>query len=124
MKKLFFSFIAVFAFALTASAQEAVSIAKSEGKVALEQSKSSGSYMFEFPADISDERVVKSTGYYESYFAVDYDEEKNIAKIKLVYNEVDSRVVIMRFLVASGITHVEIDGTNITVYEFLEQYLQ
>ena len=124
MKKLFFSLIAVVAFALTASAQETVIVAKSEGKAGLEQSKSSGSYTFEFPADISDEQVVKSTGYYESYFAVDYDEEKNIAKIKLVYNEIDSRVVIMRFLVASGITHVDIDGTNITVYEFLEQYLQ
>lgn len=124
MKNLLFSLIAIVTFAFTASAQETMSIAKSEGKAGLEQSKVSGAYTFEFPADVSDETVVKSTEYYNTYFTVDYDAKKNIAKINMLYNETESRVVIMRFLVASGITHVDIDGSNVSVYEFLEKYLQ
>ncbi len=105
-------------------AQEAESIAKSNGKVELVQSKTTGVYQFSFATDRTAESVEKAASYYTSNFTVDFDEASNTATINLVENDVTSRTVIARFLAVNQVKFIEIDGMNVEMYVFIESYLK
>lgn len=124
MKKLIYSIVLLVSMTSLTYAQEAESIAKSNGKVELVQSKTTGVYQFSFATDRTAESVEKAASYYTSNFTVDFDEASNTATINLVENDVTSRTVIARFLAVNQVKFIEIDGMNVEMYVFLESYLK
>lgn len=109
-------------FATVSFAQEANEIGVTEGSEELAKSKADGNYVFvmsgKTEGDISGAAV-----HYTSYFKVAFDEGSQTAKIEMVENNERARAVIMRFLVASGIRHVDIDGKVIPINDFMMNYL-
>ena len=90
MKKLIYSIVLLVSMTSLTYAQEAESIAKSNGKVELVQSKTTGVYQFSFATDRTAESVEKAASYYTSNFTVDFDEaskRKDQAKIKEIYTD-------------------------------------
>jgi hypothetical protein len=124
MKKLIYSIVLLVSMTSLTYAQEAESIAKSNGKVELVQSKTTGVYQFSFATDRTAESVEKAASYYTSNFTVDFDEASNTATINLVENDVTSRTVIARFLAVNQVKFIEIDGMNVEMYVFIESYLK
>jgi hypothetical protein len=124
MKKLIYSIVLLVSMTSLTYAQEAESIAKSNGKVELVQSKTTGVYQFSFATDRTAESVEKAASYYTSNFTVDFDEASNTATINLVENNVTSRTVIARFLAVNQVKFIEIDGMNVEMYVFIESYLK
>lgn len=124
MKKLIYSIVLLVSMTSFTYAQEAESIAKSNGKVELVQSKTTGVYQFSFATDRTAESVEKAASYYTSNFTVDFDEASNTATINLVENDVTSRTVIARFLAVNQVKFIEIDGMNVEMYVFIESYLK
>ena len=124
MKKLIYSIVLLVSMSSLTYAQEAESIAKSNGKVELVQSKTTGVYQFSFATDRTAESVEKAASYYTSNFTVDFDEASNTATINLVENDVTSRTVIARFLAVNQVKFIEIDGMNVEMYVFIESYLK
>ena len=124
MKKLIYSIDLLVCMTSLTYAQEAESIAKSNGKVELVQSKTTGVYQFSFATDRTAESVEKAASYYTSNFTVDFDEASNTATINLVENDVTSRTVIARFLAVNQVKFIEIDGMNVEMYVFIESYLK
>ena len=124
MKKLIYSIVLLVSMTSLTYAQEAESIAKSNGKVELVQSKTTGVYQFSFATDRTAESVEKAASYYTSNFTVDFDEASNTATINLVENDVTSRTVIARFLAVNQVKFIEIDGMNFEIYVFIESYLK
>ena len=110
-------------FATVSFAQEANEIAVSEGSEELAKSKVDGDYVFvlngKTEADISG-----SAAYYTQYFKVNFDESSQTAKIEMVENDSRSRSVIVRFLVASGVRYVDVDGKPISINDFMMNHLQ
>lgn len=124
MKKIFSTLIIVLGFATVGLSQSQSAVANSEGKSALVASKASGAYSFTLPSEVTDEQVAKNAAYYTSYFTVEFDNATKVANITTVSNEAQSRVIIARFLSASGVREVEIDGVNLSIGDFIESYLQ
>lgn len=125
MKKLFFTLIVLCSFSLSAFSQtEAATIAKTKGQTALEKSKSDGIYEFTMPSQLKAEDVAQSAKYYVHYFSVNFDEASHKAVITMIENEAKNRIIIMRFLVASGVNAVLIDGTEVSVHDFKSKYLE
>lgn len=123
MKKLFSTLIIVLGFAAIGFSQTEAAVANSEGKSALVASKTSGQYTFTLPSTATEESVAKNAAYYTEYFTVAYDDATKVANITMVYNEPQSRIIIARFLSASGAREVEIDGTNYSIGDFIQNYL-
>ncbi len=124
MKKFLYTFIVLVGFATVGFSQGRMNVAASEGKEALAASKVSGDYVFTLPASVTQEMVTKNATYYTSYFSVSFDAATHKASIHMVYNEGQSRSVIIRFLSSCGVDHVGVDGENVVMYDFLSKYLQ
>ncbi len=123
MKKIISTLLVVIGFATVSFSQTEAAVANSAGKTALEASKTSGQYSFTLPESATPESVAKNAGYYTDYFTVAYDEASRVANISMVYNEPQSRIIIARFLSASGAREVEIDGVNYSIGDFIQNYL-
>lgn len=123
MKKFFSTLIIVLGFAAVGFSQTEAAVANSEGKSALVASKASGQYSFTLPSTVTEESVAKNAAYYTDYFTVDYNDATKVANITMVNNEASSRIVIARFLSASGAREVEIDGTNYSIGDFIQNFL-
>ena len=123
MKKIVFTLTLLVGFATVSFAQEANEIAVSEGSEELAKSKVDGDYILvlsgKTEADISG-----SAAYYTQYFKVNFDESSQKAKIEMVENNARSRSVIVRFLVASGVRYVDVDGKSISINDFMMNHLQ
>lgn len=124
MKKLFYTLLLLIGFASVAYSQDRASVTATQGNEALVASKASGKYSFVLPESVTEETVKRSTGYYTSYFTVDYDKTSRTARISLVNDEPESRIVIARFLSSCGTIHVDVDGSQLTINDFIVQYLQ
>lgn len=125
MKKLFFTLIVLSSFSLSAFSQtDAATIAKTKGQAALEKSKVDGIYEFTMPAQLTADDVAQSAKYYVHYFSVNFDEASHKTVITMIDNEAKNRIIIMRFLVASGVKSVLIDGKEVTVHDFKTNYLE
>lgn len=123
MKKLVYTLLLLVGFATVSFAQEAPEIATSEGAKELANSKVDGDYVFVMSGKSAAD-ITAAAAYYESYFEVDFNESSQTVKIKMVENNERGRPVIIRFLVASGVRYVNVDGTNISVSDFMSSYLQ
>ena len=110
-------------FATVGFAQEATEIAMTEGSAKLEKSKTDGEYVFILNGKTEAE-ISASAAYYSHYFKVDFDESTQKASLHMVENDTRARAVIMRFLVASGVRHADVDGKVISVNDFMTDYLQ
>ena len=123
MKKLMFTLILFVGFTTIGFAQEANEIGITEGKEKLALSKESGAYSFTLSGKTADEIEASST-YYLNYFTVEFVESTQLVKIEMKENDARSRSVITRFLIASGVRHMNIEGKVISVNDFMMNYLQ
>ena len=124
MKKLILTLvIAVSAVSFT-FAQEATEIANSNGVEALKTSKSSGSYVFTLPSNVTKDEVAKSSKYYTHYFTVSFDAGTHVATLSMVDNTEKNRYVITRFLSSCGVRYVSISGENVPLDTFITDYLK
>ena len=124
MKKIIYSIVLLISMSSLAYAQEADNSVKSNGKVELVKSKTTGEYQFNFATERTKESVEKAASYYTANFIVDYDEASNAATLKMIENSVTSRTLIARFLAVNQVRFVEIDGMNVSISEFTDSYLK
>jgi predicted solute-binding protein len=124
MKKLIYSLALLVSMSSLSYAQEAENIVNSNGKAALISSKTSGEYEFTFATERTDESVEKSASYYTTNFTVDFDPSTKKAVVTMIENTVTSRTILARFLSSNQIRYVEIDGTNVSISDFIESYLK
>ena len=103
---------------------ESANTAKSNGKSELVKSKTTGEYQFSFITDRTKESVEKAASYYTTYFTVTFDEASNTATVKMIENNVTSRTIVSRFLAMNQIRYIEVDGTNVSLSDFIDSYLK
>jgi len=123
MKKLFYTLMLLVGFATVSFAQEASQTAVSKGTEALANSKASGDYVFVLNGKTESE-ISDAAAYYKQYFTVNFDESSQTVKINMVENDERARAVIVRFLVASGVRNVDVDGNSVSINDFMTKYLQ
>lgn len=123
MKKLVYTLMFLVGFATIGFAQEANEIAKTEGSAELQNSKTDGEYVFIFNGK-TEADITAAASYYTHYFKVNFDESSQKISLSMIENDTRGRAVIMRFLVASGVRHVDVDGKVIPVGDFMTSYLQ
>lgn len=104
----------------TKKSTSAISRPKSE----LVQSKADGKYTFTLPYGTSNETVQQNAKYYSQYFTVDYVAGSNTANITMLTNDEKSRHIICRFLFASGVEKIDLEGTSIPVEEYFTTYMK
>lgn len=104
--------------------QEVENIAVSNGTKELASSKISGEYEFQFETERTSESVEKAASFYTQYFTVDFDEETQLVKIKMIENTASSRIIIARFLSYNKVQYVKIDGDETSVSDFMDKYLK
>lgn len=124
MKKLFYTLVILLSVSISANAQETTEIAASKGTSALSDSKTSGSYVFTLPGNVTKDDVDKASKYYTHYFTVGFDEGSHEVSVNMVDNTAKNRYVIARFLTACGVRYVTVDKDNIPLHDFIEKYLQ
>lgn len=110
-------------FATMSFAQEASEIAVTEGSEELANSKVDGDYIFVLSGKTEGD-ITGAASHYEHYFKVVFEESTQTVKLEMAQNDARARAVIMRFLVASGVRHVDIDGKIIPINDFMMNYLQ
>lgn len=123
MKKLVYTLMLLVGFATVSFAQEASEIVVTEGSEELEKSKSDGEYVFVMNGKTEGD-ISKAATHYVHYFKVAFDESTQTAKIEMIENDERARAVIMRFLVASGVRHADIDGKIVSVNDLMMNYLK
>ena len=123
MKKLVYTLMLLVGFATVSFAQEANEIAVTEGSKELANSKSDGEYVFVLNGKTEDD-ISSAASYYTHYFKVVFEESTQTVKLEMVENDTRARAVIMRFLVASGVRYVDVDGKKLPVNDFMTSYLQ
>lgn len=104
--------------------QEVGNIAVSNGKTALEKSKVSGEFEFKFDGDRTKESVDKAASFYTQHFTVDFSEETDVAKIKLIENTPSARMVVARFLSYNQVRAVKVDSKELIISDFIDLYLK
>jgi len=124
MKKIISTIICLVGLVSISIAQDAFDTAKTMGYDALVASKDSGKYVYILPPDTTDETVTKAAAYYKSYFTVNFNDAEKEATLNLNPNNEYSRLVMIRFLVASGVRYVNVDGENLELNEFAENYFK
>jgi hypothetical protein len=123
MNKLFFLILFV-GFSSIGFSQQGKKEAISLGKEELVQAKNVGIYTFTLPEGNTPEKVSENAKYYTMYFKVKYDADKREASLNMVANDEKSRHVICRFLVASGVDKVIVDGKAFQIEEYFQTYLK
>ena len=111
--------ISVFSFG-----QESPKTAFAKSKAEMTQSKTSGNYSFTLPKGTTSTTVEQNAKYYTHYFTVNYTESSQEAKITMITNDEKSRHIICRFLIASGVEKVNVEGKSMSVEEFYEANLK
>lgn len=114
--------IALVLFGFTSFAQSNVAV--SQGATELAKSKESGSYSFTLPSNVTSEDVKNNAKYYELYFKPEFDASTHKVSIKLTENTERNRFVIARFLSACGVQEVTVDNSNVSIGDFINNYLQ
>lgn len=134
MKTLFLTTMLFFGISMSSIGQEKVKTEASETKKStfaisrpkseLAQSKADGKYTFVLPYGTSNETVQQNAKYYSQYFTVDYAAGSNTANITMLTNDEKSRHIICRFLFASGVEKIDLEGISIPVEEYFTTYMK
>ena len=108
----------------TAFAQEEAGTAVVSSKKELMAGKESGKYTFILPETVTPEQVAQTSKYYTHYFTVNYAAGERMAVITMVNNDEQSRHVVIRFLIANNIQHVNVEGVMVPTQELYEKYMK
>lgn len=119
MKKILLALVVMLA-TFAASAQKTASLSAK----ALESGKSTGTFVFVMPSDITTEQVDKVKGYYTQYFTVNYNQVKHEATLVLTENKEMNKRVILRFLGSLETNTVNVDGKEKSLEEFFNNDLK
>jgi len=119
MKKILLVLVVVLT-ALAASAQKSASLSAK----ALETGKTSGTFLFVLPSDVTSQQVDEVKGYYKDYFSVNFDQAKHEATLVLTANEIMNKRVILRFLSSLGVRNVNVGGVEKTLDVFYDTDLK
>ncbi len=84
----------------------------------------SGKIEVTLPSQLSSEDVANFAKYYEPFFNVDFNSMSHVATFQMVSNTADSRRVILRFLSASQIQTVIVDGKSYFLQDFYQNFLE
>lgn len=120
MKKLFYTLFVLVGLSSMSFAQD---VASTTGANDLRKAKEEGVYTFTLPGK-STADIEKSAKYYTHYFTVDFNDATDVATVTMTENKSANRNVVARFLIASGMKQVAVDGTTISIDEFRSTYLQ
>ncbi len=104
-------------------AQMRSDVAQAQDVPALTESKTNGVYIFIMP-DRSAEDIEKGAKYYTHYFTVSFDDDTDKATITLSENDERSRMVLSRFLIASGFRYVQVGEEKMEVSNFAGKFLR
>lgn len=124
MKRLFFTLLTTLSITSFSFAQDTKNIAVAQSSKELVDSKVSGNYKFTLPESVTAEDVAKNSKYYVHYFTVEFDDNTQMANIKMISNDDKSRHVVTRFLTANQIQSVQVDGKPYSLEEFFNSYLK
>lgn len=124
MKKLLYTLLVCVGVSSLSFGQEANETAISQGATELAESKRDGVFEFTMPETVSKDDVAKNADYYAHYFEAGFDSGNHVATLKMVENTGRNRMVIARFLIASGVHYVTVDDKNMTVNDFMGSYLK
>lgn len=124
MKKALLTLTAIAALTFTGISQERTNTATSEGNTELLESKTSRSYTYTLPHEITEKRVKTSADYYTKYFTVAYDTETREAIITMNASHEKGEMIMGRFLSSCGVRYVKVDDKEITLDEFMKVYLK
>ena len=106
------------------NAQQAPQKAKVESAEKFAAGKKKGKFEFQLPATATKATVDQTASYYVKHFTVSFDESAKKAKVTMVQNDAESRLIILRFLVANDISHVTMDGKDYDVETFYADYIK
>jgi hypothetical protein len=118
MKKLVLVFAVVLC-AFAASAQSSVSTTSDQ----LAKSKTSGTYKFVLPSDVTSEKVDELKKYYVQYFTTSFDAKSHEVTFVMTENESLNRRVMHRFFSGAGIRSVMVDGADMTAEQAFDKYI-
>ena len=121
MKKILFTLALLF---ITLSNVNGQSYAISETPKQLIQSKLNGTFTFTMGADVTSDKIAEVSKYYSETLNISFDSNTSKVLVKLFNNDEQSRMIIGRFLIASGASNVHIGDEFITVGAFMEKYLK
>lgn len=123
MKKILILAALFFSVQSIALAQDKTNTATAAGSKELAVSKTSGSYSFVLPEGTKKEDVERNAKFYSKSFTVTFDEASKKASIQMVVNDEKNRHVVVRFLTASKIQFVNVDGKNLSIDDFYKNYM-
>lgn len=124
MKALIYSFLMVVGLTSFSHAQEEAGTAVVKSKAELLAGKESGKYTFVLPETVTAEQVDQTSKYYTHYFTVNYSSSDRKAVLTMVNNDEQSRHVVIRFLIANNIQHVNVEGSLVLTQELYEKYMK
>ena len=124
MKKALFTLTAILALTFTGFSQERTNTAATKGNAELLLSKTSRTYSYTLPSEISEEKVMKSANYYTNYFTVDYNASSHEAEITMNEKHEKGELIMGRFLSSCGVRFLKVDDQQITLDEFMKVYLK
>jgi hypothetical protein len=123
MKKILILAALFFSVQSIALAQDKTNTATAASSKELTVSKTSGSYSFVLPEGTKKEDVERNAKFYSKSFTVTFDEASKKASIQMVVNDEKNRHVVVRFLTASKIQFVNVDGKNLNIDDFYKNYM-
>jgi hypothetical protein len=123
MKKILILAALFFSVQSIALAQDKTNTATAASSKELAVSKTSGSYSFVLPEGTKKEDVERNAKFYSKSFTVTFDEASKKANIQMVVNDEKNRHVVVRFLTASKIQFVNVDGKNLNIDDFYKNYM-
>ena len=123
MRSFILMLFAVVGLTAGAFAQERSTVAAAPGKKEVVESKTSGNYSFTMPEGITRQEVEDNSKYYTRYFTVKYSESDRKVSIAMVTNDEKSRHVIIRFMVACGVSTITMDGKEYPLEDFFTNFM-
>lgn len=101
-----------------------IRIASCASKASLIEGKNNGKIMLHLPQSVTADEVKENAVYYERSFTVAFDEKSHDATFQMLVNDPNTRRVILRFLAASQIQSVTVEGKTYSSSEFYENFLK
>ena len=122
MKKLATSFL--FLMLVFLGYSQDIRIASCTSKSTLIEGKNAGKIVLHLPQSITADEVKENAVYYERTFTVTFDEKSHDATFQMLVNDANARRVILRFLAASQIQSVSVEGKTYSASDFYENFLK